>query len=111
MRVGQPVTRGEVVALTGDSQNTCVSEPHLHLEIRDHSHQVLLNPVGYLDADWAALSLVDPDVDGPAFVRDLAHPDAWQFVDDQPTVRLHGPFLNAYPQAWPPPAPATPVAR
>lgn len=111
LRVGQRVRRGEVVAVSGDSQNTCVSEPHLHLEIRDHSHQILLNPVGYLNADWAALSLVDPDVDGPAFQQDLQRPEEWQFLDTQPTVRLHGPLLNAYPQPWPPLAPATPAAR
>ena len=102
LNIGQAVRRGEVVALSGDSQDTSVSEPHLHLEIRDRSHKVLLNPVGYLKADWAALSLVDPDIDGPAFQQNLAQPGAWQFLDDQPTVRLHGPLLNAYPQPWPP---------
>ena len=109
VRVGQRVRRGEVVAVSGDSQLSCVSEPHLHLEIRDHSHLRVFNPTGYLKADWAALSLVDPDVDGPAFQQNLDRPGAWQFLEDQPAVRIGGALLNAYPRAWPPPAPATPA--
>ena len=108
VKVGQRVRRGQVVAVSGDSQRSCVSEPHLHLEIRDHAHLRLFNPVGYIRADWAALSSVDPDVDGPAFQQDLAQPGSWQFLDDQPPVRIGGAPLNAYPLAWPPVAPTTP---
>lgn len=109
VKVGQHVRRGEVVAVSGDSQLSCVSEPHLHLEIRDHSHLRLFNPVPYLNADWAALSLVDPDVDGPAFEQNLDLPGTWQFLEDQPPVHIGGALLNAYPRAWPPLAPATPA--
>ncbi|MDB5044747.1 MAG: Membrane protein related to metalloendopeptidase [Deinococcus sp.] len=111
VKVGQRVRRGEVVALSGDSQETCVSEPHLHLEIRDRSHQLLLNPVGYLRADWASLGLVDPDMDGAGFQQDLRQPGIWQSPEDQPDVRLHGPLLNNFAQPWPPPAPGTPVRK
>lgn len=111
VKVGQKVGRGEVVALSGDSQGTCLSEPHLHLELRDHSHQILLNPVGYFAADWATLGLVDPDMDGASFQQDLRQPGVWQWMDDQPTVRLHGPLLNNFPQPWPPLVPATPGVK
>jgi len=109
VKVGQHIRRGDVVAVSGDSQLSCVSEPHLHLEIRDHSHLRLFNPIGYLNADWAALSLVDPDVDGTAFKQNLDQPGTWQFVEDQPAVHIGGALLNAYPRAWPPLAPATPA--
>lgn len=108
LKVGQRVRRGEVIALSGDSQGSCVSEPHLHLEIRDHSHQKLFNPVGYLSADWATLGLVNADEQGPVFQQDLQQPGRWQFPDDQPGVRLRGAPLNAYPQPWPPPPLRTP---
>ncbi|MBZ9751515.1 M23 family metallopeptidase [Deinococcus sp. HMF7604] len=111
VKVGQRVRRGEVVARSGDSQGTCVSEPHLHLEIRDHSHQLLFNPVGYLRADWASLGLVNPDMAGAGFQQDLRQPSAWQTPEDQPSVRLHGPLLNNFAQPWPPLAPRTPVKK
>jgi len=31
---GEPVKRGQIIALTGDPDETCTSRPHLHLEIR-----------------------------------------------------------------------------
>lgn len=57
LEVGAKVKRGQVVALSGDSQLTCVSAPHLHLEIRDSSHVRLFNPIPYLSADWPTLFL------------------------------------------------------
>ncbi|SMB83766.1 M23 family metallopeptidase [Deinococcus hopiensis] len=102
VKVGQRIWRGEEVALSGDSQETCASEPHLHLELRDHSHQALVNPIGYLQADWASLGLVNPDMEGGGFQQDLRQPGIWQFLDDQPSVRLHGPLLNNFAQPWPP---------
>ncbi|MBB6097933.1 murein DD-endopeptidase MepM/ murein hydrolase activator NlpD [Deinobacterium chartae] len=100
LKVGQRVKRGQVIGKTGDSQLTCVSAPHLHLEIRDHSHQRLFNPVGYIDADWAALSLIGGF--GRGYQVDLTRPRRWQTLEDQPSVRLRQPLLNDYAQPWPP---------
>ncbi|MEZ4770090.1 MAG: M23 family metallopeptidase [Caldilineales bacterium] len=33
---GQEVKQGQVVALSGDPEETCFGRPHLHLEIRDY---------------------------------------------------------------------------
>ena len=96
---GQPVTRGEVIALTGDPDLTCTSRPHLHLEIRESQGlRVAYNPVTLIDADWDALSLTGPR----GFQRDLDNPRQWQFLDDQPDVAFGGPLLNQYAHPWPP---------
>ena len=100
LRVGQRVARGQAVARSGDSQLTCRSAPHLHLEIRDRSHQRLLNPVGYIRADWDTLALAGGFSRG--FQRDLDDPRRWQQLDDQPRARLRGPLLNDYDRPWPP---------
>lgn len=100
LEVGQRVKRGDVVALSGDSQFTCHSAPHLHLEIRDASHKRLFNPVLYIDADWEALALVGDD--GVDFTYDLSQPRRWQRLGEQPDAALDGALLNDYPQVWPP---------
>src|SRR5947207_5585693 len=41
---GQPVKRGEVVAYSGDPDRTCVSRPHLHLEIRSRDYHIAYTP-------------------------------------------------------------------
>lgn len=100
LRVGQRVTRGQVIGESGDSQFTCVSAPHLHLEMRDHSHQRLFNPMPFIAADWNTLAL------GSGFGRgyefDLASPRRWQSPDDQPNVLRGGALLNEYARPWPP---------
>lgn len=98
--LGQPVRRGEVVALTGDPDLTCNSRPHLHLEIRDYSHGFAYNPIPLIDADWNAIALIGGASRG--FERDLENPRQWQYLDEQPAVDFGGPLLNDYAEAWPP---------
>jgi murein DD-endopeptidase MepM/ murein hydrolase activator NlpD len=97
---GQRVTRGQVIALSGDSFGTCHSAPHLHLEIRSLSYFIAYNPVELIDADWDSLALVGAYQRG--FERDLADPRRWQYPDDQPETRFGGPLLNDFAQPWPP---------
>jgi len=101
LKVGQQVVRGQVVGKSGDSQFTCQSAPHLHLEIRDASHKRFFNPIGYLKADWDSLSLVGGF--GRGFERDLEQPRKWQSLQDQPQAQRGGALLNNYRSPWPPP--------
>jgi Peptidase family M23 len=100
LRVGQSVKRGQVIGVSGDSQFTCVSAPHLHLEIRDTSHRRFFNPVGYIDADWDTLALLGSF--GRGYQRDLSNPRRWQSLQDQPQARRGGAPLNNFAQPWPP---------
>ncbi len=98
---GQPVSRGQVVALSGDSQGVgCNGRPHLHLEIRDLRHVRKYNPVLLVQADWDSLALIGPF--GRAFQRDLDRPRLWQHLDDQPETVIGGPLLNDFARPWPP---------
>jgi Peptidase family M23 len=100
LRVGQRVKRGDVIGASGDSQFTCVSAPHLHLEVRDASHQRFLNPVLYINADWESLALSGGF--GRGFQRDLNNPRRWQRLNDQPQAQRGGRLLNEYARPWPP---------
>lgn len=100
LKAGQRVTRGEVVALTGDPDSTCYSRPHLHLEIRDAKNTKFVNPITLIDADWDTLALFGSF--GRGFERDLNNPRRWQTLYDQPDALRGGPFLNEYAQPWPP---------
>jgi murein DD-endopeptidase MepM/ murein hydrolase activator NlpD len=101
LAVGQAITRGQVVARTGDPDETCTSRPHLHLEIRDtESYHHLYNPVVFIEADWDSLALVGSF--GRGFERDLDNPRRWQFLEDQPEIVLWQPLLNDYAHPWPP---------
>lgn len=102
LRVGQRIRRGEVVGKIGDSQFTCTGAPHLHLEIRDHSHQRFFNPILYIAADWDTLALVG-SFGGRGFQRDLSNPRRWQQPDAQPQARRGGAVLASFAQTWPPP--------
>ncbi|WP_297853929.1 peptidoglycan DD-metalloendopeptidase family protein [Meiothermus sp.] len=99
LRVGTRVRRGQVVGKVGDSQFSCTAAPHLHLEIRDSSHQRFFNPIPYIAADWDSLSLVGGFSRG--FQRDLDNPRRWQFPNQQPEARRGGPLLNNYARTWP----------
>lgn len=99
LRPGQPVKRGQPVALSGDPYGTCEAAPHLHLEIRDHTYTRGFNPVPLIDADWDNLALFGG---GRGFEKNLANPRRWQFLDDQPDTQFGGPIINNYPDAWPP---------
>jgi murein DD-endopeptidase MepM/ murein hydrolase activator NlpD len=101
LQPGQPVRRGDVVALSGDPAETCYGRPHLHLEVRDMSNRARkYNPVLLIDVDWDNLSLVGPF--SRAFERDLADPRKWQHLDDQPQAVSGGPLLNDFANPWPP---------
>jgi hypothetical protein len=99
LRVGQRVTRGQQIGVSGDSQFTCYSAPHLHLEIRDRSHQRFFNPVGYINADWNTLALLGGF--GRGYQRDLDNPRKWQTLEDQPSARRGGALLNNYARPFP----------
>ena len=97
---GNPVTRGQVVGLTGDPDETCTSRPHLHLEVRDaNSYRRAYNPVPLIDTDWHRLALLSSA--GRGFERDLDNPRQWQHIDEQPEVAFGGPILNHYTHPWP----------
>jgi Peptidase family M23 len=99
LKVGQRVKRGQQIGLSGDSQFTCISAPHLHLEIRDNSHQRFFNPVGFIEADWNTLALVGSF--GRGYQRDLNQPRKWQSLEDQPAARRGGALLNNYKLPFP----------
>jgi murein DD-endopeptidase MepM/ murein hydrolase activator NlpD len=99
LRPGDVVTRGHVIALSGDSYGTCHSAPHLHLEIRDWTYREVFNPVPLIAADWNNIGLALPT--GLNFAHDADDPGRWQYLDDQPEVLIGGPLLNDYQQLWP----------
>jgi murein DD-endopeptidase MepM/ murein hydrolase activator NlpD len=100
LTVGQAVTAGQVVALSGDPDETCYGRPHLHLEIRDHSHTLAFNPMKLIEADWETLALIGGFSRG--FERDLDNPRQWQHLEDQPDIGFWRPVLNDYERPWPP---------
>ena len=99
LKVGQKVRRGQQIGLSGDSQFTCISAPHLHLEIRDSSHQRFFNPVGFIAADWNTLALVGSF--GRGYQRDLNQPRKWQSLEDQPGAIRGGALLNNFKLPFP----------
>ncbi len=99
LKIGQHVKRGQQIGLSGDSQFTCISAPHLHLKIRDQSHQRFFNPVGFIAADWNTLALVGSF--GRGYQRDLSQPRKWQSLEDQPSARRGGALLNNYKLPFP----------
>jgi hypothetical protein len=96
---GQRVKQGQVIALVGDSRETCYSRPHVHLEIRDLNHIRKFNPVALIDANWDNLALIGGD--GRDFARDLDEPRKWQSLYDQPEARTAGPIINDFDNPWP----------
>jgi len=99
LHAGDKVTRGQVVALSGDPDLTCTSRPHLHLEIRDATLGRALNVHRLINADWDALMLSGSF--GRGFQRDLDAPRKWQTVMDQPDIHFGGPFINEFAHTWP----------
>jgi hypothetical protein len=96
---GQRVSQGQVIALSGDSRETCYLSPHLHLEIRDLNHIRKFNPVTLIETNWDNLALTGSD--GRDFARDLDEPRKWQSLYDQPEARTGGPILNDFDNPWP----------
>ena len=100
LKAGDRVKQGQVVALSGDPDETCHSRPHLHLEIRDEKNTKFVNPIALIDADWDSLALFGQF--GRGFERDLENPRQWQTLYDQPDALRGGAFLNEYAKPWPP---------
>ncbi len=100
LSAGQRVTKGQALALSGDSFGTCHSAPHLHLEIRSPNYAIAYNPMDVIEADWDSLALVGAFQRG--FERDLDDPRKWQYPDDQPQTQFGGVLLNNYKNPWPP---------
>lgn len=97
---GQPVQQGQVIALSGDSQETCYGRPHLHFEVRDLAHVRKYNPMLFFDVNWDNLAIVGPF--GRSFQRDMNDPRKWQSLYEQPSVYTGGPIVNDFPNTWPP---------
>jgi murein DD-endopeptidase MepM/ murein hydrolase activator NlpD len=100
LRAGERVTKGQIVARSGDPDETCKSRPHLHLEIRDVRNTKFVNPLNLIDADWDTLLLTGQF--GRGFERDLNNPRRWQSPYDQPDALRGGAILNDYARPWPP---------
>jgi len=97
---GQAVRQGEVVALSGDPDETCESRPHLHFEVRSRDQRIAYNPILTIDAPWHSLLGMDSRL-RPVFQRDLTAPRRWIGLEDQPEVVFGGRRLNDYAQTWP----------
>jgi hypothetical protein len=93
------VKRGQVVALSGDSGETCYGRPHLHLEFRDLAHITKYNPITLIEANWDNLVLLGDTARD--FARDLDEPRKWQSLYDQPQARTAGPIINDFANPWP----------
>jgi murein DD-endopeptidase MepM/ murein hydrolase activator NlpD len=111
---GQPVRQGDVVAYSGDPDETCDSRPHLHFEVRSLDYFTAYNPVTYIEANWHALSAIGA-FRYPQFQQDLDNARRWMSIDDQPSVAFGGRSLNSYAAPYPdlrqgqPPANPLPV--
>jgi murein DD-endopeptidase MepM/ murein hydrolase activator NlpD len=101
LQPGDGVRQGQVVALSGDSQETCAGRPHLHLEIRDlNYHTIKYNPAELIETNWDSLTLISNQPRD--FARDLTDPRKWQSLYDQPEARTGGKIVNDFAYPWPP---------
>jgi murein DD-endopeptidase MepM/ murein hydrolase activator NlpD len=96
---GQEVKQGDIVALSGDSFETCDRRPHLHLEIRDLNHVRKYDPLPMIDVNWDNLALFGSF--SRSFQRDMTDPRKWQNLYDQPEVFTGGPIVNDFEVTWP----------
>ncbi len=94
LRYGQIVRRGEVIALSGDPDNSCESRPHLHLEIRSENYTISYNPVPFFDVHWHMLASFGPYDN--AFQQDLQTPYRWMTLESQPDVIFGADIVNRY---------------
>jgi len=92
---GQTITRGQILGYTGDPDETCVSRPHLHLEVRSLDYRTALNPVDYIEADWHVIANMG-SFSERIFQQDLDNSRRWMSIDEQPNVQFGGRRLNAY---------------
>ncbi len=100
LAVSQKVQQGDVVALSGDPDETCTGRPHLHLELRDYpGRSRFFNPIPLMRADWDNLALIGNF--GRGFERDLDDTRKWQHLDDQPAATVGQKLLNDFRNPWP----------
>jgi murein DD-endopeptidase MepM/ murein hydrolase activator NlpD len=100
LQAGQQVKAGQVIAHSGDPDETCYGRPHLHLEIRNYPGRAWkYNPIPLINADWDNLALVGAFRGG--FERDLDDPRKWQQLDDQPPAVSGGAIINNFAKPWP----------
>ena len=100
MRPGQRVVAGEIVALSGDPDLTCISRPHIHLEIRDsETHAFAYNPLILIEADWERLALIGAEP--IRFEMDMENPRRWTDLFEQPEIRFGHLLVNNYASPWP----------
>jgi murein DD-endopeptidase MepM/ murein hydrolase activator NlpD len=100
LKRGDKVSAGQIVAHSGDPDLTCNARPHLHLEIRDaRFHSRAYNPMSLIDANWEALVAFGSSP--VRFEQNMALPQRWQSLFDQPQVKFGGPLLNDYLSPWP----------
>lgn len=97
---GEPVTRGQVVGVSGDPDGSCGSRPHLHLEVRSSNYQRAYNPLLFFDINWHMLTSIGPY--NTNFQQDLDTPYRWMRLEDQPEIEFSGNWLNTYARPWPP---------
>ena len=97
---GTAISQGDFVGYSGDPDSTCISRPHLHLEIRTLDYRTALNPIDYMDADWESLALIG-SFSNRSFQMDLDNSRQWQTLDDQPNVAFGGRILNNYVAPFP----------
>ncbi|GAB5491528.1 MAG: hypothetical protein Phog2KO_17430 [Phototrophicaceae bacterium] len=97
---GATILQGDFVGYSGDPDSTCISRPHLHLEIRSLDYRTALNPIDYIDANWDSLALIG-SFSNRSFQMDLDNSRQWQTLDDQPDVAFGGRILNNYLAPFP----------
>jgi hypothetical protein len=107
---GQTVTKGQVIAVSGDPDVTCDSRPHLHFEVRSLDYWTTYNPVDYIDINWHNLIIVG-SYGYPLFQGDMDNARRWMTLEDQPPVRFGGARLNAYQTVFPPPQQERPASN
>jgi murein DD-endopeptidase MepM/ murein hydrolase activator NlpD len=93
--VGQQVRQGDVVAYSGDPDETCVSRPHMHYELRSLDYFTTYNPVNVMDTAWNSLGIIG-SFNASLFQVDLYNARQWVSLDDQPDVHFGGGVLNNY---------------
>lgn len=96
---GTLVTQGQVIGKSGDPDETCVSRPHLHYELRLADYRTAINPVPHTNVNWHTLTTIG-SFRHPMFEQNLTNARLWLNVDDQPNVVFGGIRLNAYTQTY-----------
>lgn len=96
---GTQVTQGQVIGASGDPDETCVSRPHLHYELRTLDYRTAINPVPHTDTNWSTLASIG-SFGYPMFEQDLNNARLWLNLDDQPDVVFGGIRLNNFNQSY-----------